>query len=94
MKNIILSTTQGSTIEAGNVFETTKQYVVKVRYQNHTQFIEHPAVLNIKFCVIKIPTFCDSFFKNQSYGIEINGLYEGNQVYDKDKCIEMGLPLI
>lgn len=79
----------GSEFETGNVFETNLQYAVTLRYPTGVnEFMEHPGVFNVKFCVIKIPTYCDPFFEYATVGFFDVGIYQ------KDYCESVGLPLV
>ncbi len=80
---------EDTTSEAGNLFQTELQYSVQLRYPGDLdEFIEHPGILNIKFCVIKIPTMCDPFFGTTSIG------FFDVDVYRPEMCNSLGLPLI
>ncbi|PIU89336.1 hypothetical protein COS64_00940 [archaeon CG06_land_8_20_14_3_00_37_11] len=84
----------GTELEYGNVFETNVQYAVTLRYtQGYKEFTEHPGIFNVKFCVIKIPTYCDPFFE----GVEtpnIYGEFGGLEVYNPTACDMEGIPKV
>lgn len=76
-------------IEYGNVFQKDLQYSVVLRYPGSVnEFQEHPGVFNVRFCVIKIPNYCDPFYKYTTYGPY------NQDIYKEDICKDMGMPLI
>jgi hypothetical protein len=78
----------GTEFETGKVFETNLQYAVTLRYPTGLDdFLEHPGVFNVRFCVIKIPTYCDPFFEHATVGFFDTGIFQ------RDYCKSVGLPL-
>jgi hypothetical protein len=85
----IVGSGAGTEFEYGNVFETSLQYAVTLRYPTGLdEFLEHPGIFNVKFCVIKIPTYCDPFFEYATFGFFEVGIYQ------EDYCKEAGIPLV
>lgn len=73
----------------GKVSQVDLQYAVTLKYiQSYNNTIEHPGILNVRFCEVNIPTQCDSFFSNDNFG------FYSQEVYNPDYCTERGLPLI
>lgn len=90
--------------QSGNVFQTSLEYSVVLRYPNSgsQDFIEHPGVFHIKFCQIRVPTLCDSFFEGYYYKQAEDGSISfltdwidgASEVYQPSVCMSRGLPLI
>jgi hypothetical protein len=84
----------------GNVFETSNQYYSKLRYTlKDNSIVDNDGIIDIKFCVINIPTMCDPFFEGQAMPDALNGLISNmgvnaNAIYDETECTNLGLPLI
>ncbi len=102
----IPSSAKGTVYEAGNVFETTLTYPVVIRYpgkrlDSYTEYnssekysdfdnVVHPGLLTVKFCIIKIPSTCDPFFKYQ----EITTATGDKRVFNEGYCRDRGLPFV
>lgn len=85
----------------GNVLETSSQYFVKLRYElKDKSIVENDGIIEIKFCVINIPTMCDPAYENTLITTKVSqflsslGYGESTYVYQKEICEELGLPLI
>ena len=87
----------------GNVFETGMQYYVKLRYDmKDGTVVMNDGVLDVKFCVINIPTMCDPAFAVTDLTSALNDLIillsikgiNTNKVYQEKICKFLGLPLI
>ncbi|VVB74307.1 Uncharacterised protein [Candidatus Tiddalikarchaeum anstoanum] len=103
----IPSSFEGTTEESGNVFEKTLSYPVVLRYSGffnkvrgvdtaHVEDIgiaDHVGTFTVRFCVIKIPSMCDPFFK-YTYDDTLGGKLFGSEVYDPESCRAGGIPII
>lgn len=85
----------------GNVFETSMEYFVKLRYEmDDGTILMNDGVLNIKFCIINIPTMCDPAFAGTNVPSALNDLLsmlnmgDSGKVYNPEICTSLGLPLI
>jgi hypothetical protein len=84
----------------GNVFETSNQYFSKLRYTlKDNSMVDHDGIINIKFCVINIPTMCDPFFEGQAMPDALSALIssmgvDAGAIYDEQACKNLELPLI
>ncbi|MFA5333724.1 MAG: hypothetical protein WC376_04485 [Candidatus Nanoarchaeia archaeon] len=84
----------------GNVFETSNQYFSKLRYTlKDNSFVDHNGIINIKFCVINIPTMCDPYFEGTEMPDALNALISSmgintGAIYDEQTCKDLELPLI
>jgi hypothetical protein len=82
------------------VLETSSQYYSTLRYPlKDGTFSEHKGIIDIKFCLINVPTKCDPFFGSETNANILNNLLsslgiENKAIYDEAYCNEAGLPLI
>ncbi len=72
--------------KSGKVFESSFSYPVVAVYPN--SYEEHPSIINIHFCLIKVPTLCDPFFNYYTFGLA------DIPVYQPELCTAAGVPLI